>query len=71
MKSLGKFVLFLGQIFVRLETFKTYAKRTVDESIKIGYNSVFIVAIVAAFMGAVTTLQTAYNLLRNGMTIYR
>lgn len=62
MKSLGKYILFLGQIFVRLETFKTYAKRTVDESIKIGYNSVFIVAIVAAFMGAVTTLQTAYNL---------
>lgn len=62
MKSLGKFILFLGQIFVRLETFKTYAKRTIDESIKIGYNSVFIVSIVAAFMGAVTTLQTAYNL---------
>ncbi len=62
MKSLGKFVLFLGQIFVRLETFNTYAKRTIDESIKIGYNSVFIVSIVAAFMGAVTTLQTAYNL---------
>lgn len=62
MKSLGKYILFLGQIFVRLETLKTYAKRTVDESIKIGYNSVFIVAIVAAFMGAVTTLQTAYNL---------
>ncbi|MFK7952297.1 MAG: MlaE family ABC transporter permease [Ekhidna sp.] len=62
MKSLGKYILFLGQIFVRLETFKTYAIRTVDESIKIGYNSVFIVSIVAAFMGAVTTLQTAYNL---------
>jgi phospholipid/cholesterol/gamma-HCH transport system permease protein len=62
MKSLGKYIIFLGQIFVRLETFKTYAKRTVDESIKIGYNSVFIVCIVAAFMGAVTTLQTAYNL---------
>lgn len=34
-----------------------------DESIKVGYNSVFIVAIVSAFMGAVTTVQTAYNLI--------
>lgn len=62
MGSLGKFIMFLGQLFVRLETFRTYFKRTVDECIKIGYNSVFIVCIVAAFMGAVTTLQTAYNL---------
>ena len=63
MKSLGKFVLFIGQLFVRREAFGTYVKRVVDESIKVGYNSVFIVVIVSAFMGAVTTVQTAYNLI--------
>ncbi|SNS78403.1 phospholipid/cholesterol/gamma-HCH transport system permease protein [Ekhidna lutea] len=63
MKSLGKFIIFIGQLFVRRESFKTYAVRTVDESIKVGYNSVFIVVIVSAFMGAVTTVQTAYNLI--------
>lgn len=63
MKSLGKFVIFIGQLFVRREAFKTYVVRVVDESIKVGYNSVFIVAIVSAFMGAVTTVQTAYNLI--------
>lgn len=63
MKSLGKFVLFIGQLFVRRESFRTYVGRVVDESIKVGYNSVFIVAIVSAFMGAVTTVQTAYNLI--------
>lgn len=63
MKSLGKFIIFLGQLFVRRETFKTYVVRVVDESIKVGYNSVFIVVIVSAFMGAVTTVQTAYNLI--------
>ncbi len=63
MKSLGKFIIFLGQIFVRRESFRTYLTRIVDESIKVGYNSVFIVVIVSAFMGAVTTVQTAYNLI--------
>lgn len=40
----------------------TYARLTVDECIKIGVNSILIFAIVSSFMGAVTTLQTAYNL---------
>ncbi len=63
MKSLGKFIIFIGQLFVRRETFSTYVVRVVDECIKVGYNSVFIVVIVSAFMGAVTTVQTAYNLI--------
>lgn len=62
MKSLGKFVIFIGQLFVRRESFSTYVTRVIDESIKVGFNSVFIVAIVSAFIGAVTTVQTAYNL---------
>lgn len=63
MKQLGKFVLFIGQLFVRRESFRTYIKLVFDESIKVGYNSIFIVVIVSAFMGAVTTVQTAYNLI--------
>jgi phospholipid/cholesterol/gamma-HCH transport system permease protein len=63
MKSLGKFILFIGQLFVRRESFSTYIKLIIDECIKVGYNSIFIVAIVSAFMGAVTTVQTAYNLI--------
>ncbi len=62
MKSLGKFVLFIGQLFVRRESFRTYVGLVCDEAVKVGYNSIFIVVIVSAFMGAVTTLQTAYNL---------
>lgn len=62
MKGLGKFVIFIGQLFVRRESFKTYAVRVVDESVKVGFDSVFLVAIVSGFMGAVTTVQTAYNL---------
>lgn len=62
MKSLGKFLIFAGQLFVRREAFKTYISLTVDECIKVGYHSLFIVTIVSVFMGAVTTIQTAYNL---------
>uniref|UniRef100_UPI00404A5BF1 MlaE family ABC transporter permease n=1 Tax=Fulvivirga sp. TaxID=1931237 RepID=UPI00404A5BF1 len=34
----------------------------IDECINIGYNSLFLIGIVSVFMGAVTTIQTAYNL---------
>lgn len=63
MKSLGKFFIFLGQLFVRRESFSTYVSLTIDECIKVGWNSLFIVTIVSVFMGAVTTIQTAYNLI--------
>lgn len=62
MKSLGKYLIFIGSLFVRRESFSTYVKLVIDECIKIGINSVLIVAIVSTFMGAVTTIQTAYNL---------
>lgn len=62
MNSLGKFMMFIGTLVVRRETFKTYVALTIDECIKVGYQSLFIVTIVSVFMGAVTTIQTAYNL---------
>ncbi|MEP2025256.1 MAG: ABC transporter permease [Reichenbachiella sp.] len=62
MASLGRFILFIGSMFVRRESFLTYVRLTIDECMKIGVNSIFIVSIVSIFIGAVTTLQTAYNL---------
>ncbi|WP_420582133.1 MlaE family ABC transporter permease [Reichenbachiella sp.] len=62
MASIGRFILFIGSMFVRRESFLTYVRLTVDECMKIGINSIFIVSIVSVFIGAVTTLQTAYNL---------
>ena len=63
MRSIGKYFLFLGQLLIRRESFRTYISLFFEECIKIGYNSIFIVTIVATFMGAVTTIQTAYNLI--------
>lgn len=62
MQKLGKFILFMGTLFTRRESFSTYVRLTLDECIKVGYNSLFIVTIVSVFMGAVVTVQTAYNL---------
>ena len=54
--------MFLISLFERREKLKTYFSLTINECIKIGYDSLFIVSIVSIFMGAVTTIQTAYNL---------
>ncbi|MEQ8476800.1 ABC transporter permease [Fulvivirga sp.] len=63
METLGKYFIFLGKLFVNTESFKTYFKLTIDEAINIGINSIFLVSLVSFFMGAVTTIQTAYNLI--------
>ncbi|HEY5692170.1 MAG TPA: ABC transporter permease [Cyclobacteriaceae bacterium] len=62
MKEFGKYLLFLGTLVVRRETFKTYYKLILEECILVGVNSILLVALVASFMGAVTTVQTAYNM---------
>ena len=62
MKNFGKYILFLVSLLERREKLKTYINLTINESIKIGYDSLFIVSIVSIFMGAVTTIQTAFNL---------
>ncbi len=63
MKGLGRFVLFLGSLFIKRESFRTYVNLTFQESVSIGFNSLTIVIIVSTFMGAVTCIQTAYNLI--------
>lgn len=62
MKTIGKYFIFIGSLFVNRESFKTYFRLVIDEAILIGINSIFLVSIVSFFIGAVTTLQTAYNL---------
>jgi phospholipid/cholesterol/gamma-HCH transport system permease protein len=62
MRTLGKYFIFLGSLVVNRESFKTYFNLTMDECVKIGINSIFLVALVSFFIGAVTTIQTAYNL---------
>ena len=62
MEALGKYFLFLGKLLVNRESFGTYVKLVIGECMAIGINSIFLVSLVSFFMGAVTTIQTAYNL---------
>lgn len=62
MKGFGRYLIFLGSLVVRRESFKTYYRLVLDEAILVGVNSILLVALVASFMGAVTTVQTAYNM---------
>lgn len=58
----GKYLLFISSLFVRKESAKIIFNRTIDEAILIGINSIFIIAIVSTFIGAVTCVQISYNL---------
>ncbi|HEY0741712.1 MAG TPA: ABC transporter permease [Chryseosolibacter sp.] len=62
MREIGKYFIFLGHLFTNRESFKTYYKLVLEECITIGIGSVLLVALVSTFMGAVTTVQTAANM---------
>jgi phospholipid/cholesterol/gamma-HCH transport system permease protein len=53
--------MLLGKVFSRPEKTHIYYKQTVKEVISLGIRSIGIVTIISFFMGAVITLQTAYN----------
>ncbi|NOZ48316.1 MAG: ABC transporter permease [Chlorobi bacterium] len=58
---LGRYFLLLKQVFAKPEKSSIYFKRIVNEIEMLGINSIGIVIIISVFMGAVITLQTAYN----------
>lgn len=59
---IGRFFLFLQSFVVRREKLNVYWALFMNECVSIGINSIFIVAIVSTFIGAVSCIQTAYNL---------
>jgi phospholipid/cholesterol/gamma-HCH transport system permease protein len=61
-REIGKYFIFLGHLFTNRESFKTYYKLTLEECVSIGIGSILLVALVSTFMGAVTTVQTAFNM---------
>jgi phospholipid/cholesterol/gamma-HCH transport system permease protein len=52
----------MGRVFRKPEKWGIYRRRIFEEVQNVGYNSVGLVAIVSLFMGAVLTIQLAYNL---------
>jgi phospholipid/cholesterol/gamma-HCH transport system permease protein len=59
---LGKYVLFIQSLFSKPERFRVYWDRTMHEMNSIGVGSIGIVAAISLSVGAVTTVQTAYQL---------
>ena len=57
----GKYILLYKKVFSRPEKPVVYYKQTMHELVYLGLNSVGIITIISFFMGAVITLQTAYN----------
>ncbi len=61
LEHIGRYALLVRRAFARPEKHKMYYKQLIREMEALGFNSVGIVAIISFFMGAVITIQTAYN----------
>ncbi|WP_026898881.1 MlaE family ABC transporter permease [Daejeonella oryzae] len=59
---LGKYILLLKAAFRRPEKWNIYRKEIFKEMNYIGVGSLGIIAIISVFLGAVTTVQTAFQL---------
>lgn len=58
----GRYAMLLWRSVQKPEKSMPYFKQLVRELDKFGMSSILIVLVISAFMGAVITLQTAYNL---------
>ncbi len=58
----GRYLLLLKSLFVRPEKLSIYWKETIRQMVDIGVGSIIIVLIISLFLGAVLTVQTAYQL---------
>lgn len=61
-KDLGSYLLMLKNMFSKPENTKMYWKEFMRQCAEIGIGSLGIVMIISTFMGAVSTVQTAYQL---------
>src|SRR3954469_3883751 len=58
----GQYLLMLKGMFTRPENAKLYWKEFMHQCVEIGLGSLPIVIIISLFLGGVTTVQTAYQL---------
>jgi ABC-type transport system involved in resistance to organic solvents, permease component len=58
----GRYLLMIKGMFSKPENFKMYWKELMHQCSEIGIGSLGIVVIISIFMGAVSALQTAYQL---------
>ena len=61
LRILGEYFILLRRVFARPQKGKIYYRLILKEIDSLGVNSIGIVAVISIFMGAVLTLQLAYN----------
>lgn len=61
-KLFGEYILLLKGMFTKPENFKMYWKELMHQCVEIGIGALGIVSIISVFMGAVSAVQTAYQL---------
>jgi phospholipid/cholesterol/gamma-HCH transport system permease protein len=59
---LGRYILLLRLAFKKPEKFRVYWKEVMREMVSVGLGSLGIVGIISVFIGAVATIQTAFQL---------
>ena len=61
-ESVGRYLLFLQQVFRKPEKWKIFWKQAVLEADKLILSSIIIVGVISVFIGGVLVIQTASNL---------
>src|SRR5215204_7022618 len=60
--DIGQYLLMIKGMFSKPENLRMYWKEFIHQCTEIGFGSLGIVAIISVFIGAVSTIQTAYQL---------
>jgi len=61
LSGFGSYWMLMSKVFSKPEKPSIYYRQTMKELVSLGLRSIGIVTIISFFMGAVITLQTAYN----------
>ncbi len=63
----GQYLLMIRALFVKPEQFRMYWRETLRQMEDIGVGSFLIITVVSLFIGAVTAVQTAYQIFGNSL----
>ena len=66
----GRFTALVVELFRALPEWRVWVPRTVEQAQNIGYGSLLIVLLIAGFAGAVTALQSGYQLQGGFVPLY-
>jgi phospholipid/cholesterol/gamma-HCH transport system permease protein len=69
-QSIGRYWIFIKGLFIKPEKFIVYYRQVMHELVSIGVGAMGLVALTSVFMGAVITIQSAYNLVNPMVPLY-